>query len=134
MVKIVIIVMIWDVIPGYSIYKLLYYKIKYSGNKIGYKARIGDNTILEGANEISAYSFFKGEMGYGSYISSYCNLSSSIGRFCSIAPHVNVVSGIHPMKAPFATTSPFFYSKRSHRKGFTFSNQNLFKEINSLTL
>lgn len=121
--------MIWDIIPGYSLCKMLYYKIKYSGNKIGYKARIGSGSFLEGANEILAYSFFKGEIGYGSYISPYCNISGSIGRFCSIAPHVNVISGIHPMREPFATTSPFFYSKRSSRKGFTFSNHNMFAEI-----
>lgn len=122
--------MIWEIIPGYSLYKMLFYKIKYSGNKIGYKARIGLNTVFEGSNEVLAYSYFCGEMGYGSYIGPYCNITARIGRFCSIAPSVKVVSGVHPIKAPFATTSPYFYSNRFASSSFSFSSgTEIFEEF-----
>ena len=32
--------------------------------------------------------------GYGSYIGSDCNINAKIGRFCSIAKNVSVVSGL----------------------------------------
>lgn len=38
-------------------------------------------------------------------------IKADVGRFTSIAPGVTSVTGRHPIKSPFATTSPFFYMK-----------------------
>lgn len=61
-------------------------------------------------NKIGGKTRFSGTMGLGSYISSGCCLNASIGRFCSIAPSVATIQGTHPFRAPWATTSPYFFS------------------------
>lgn len=101
--------MIYSIIPGYNIYKYIVYNHTYRGKaKIGYKVSLSNPILFEGDNEIRAYSHFKGTLGFGSYISQNCHIEGEIGRFCSIAPYVKVISGVHPYKKPFATTSPFF--------------------------
>lgn len=64
-------------------------KAKYKESlSISPSATITLDSEFEGCNAISAHSFFKGRMGYGTYISDNCNIEGSIGRFCSIAPNV----------------------------------------------
>lgn len=90
------------------------------------------NTTLdsefEGCNAISAHSFFKGRMGYGTYISDNCNIEGCIGRFCSIAPNVSTHRGIHPITFPYVATSPMFFSLRS-QNGHTFAKEQRFEEM-----
>lgn len=122
--------MIYKIIPGYYIFKYFLNKIKYKTDiKIGYKTNIHPSSNFEGGNEVLAYSYYKGKMGYGSYISAYCNITANIGRFTSIAPGVQTVSGVHPIKEPFSTTSPYFYSLRSHTKGHTFATECIYNEF-----
>lgn len=67
-------------------------------------------------------------MGMGSYMGYNCNIEANVGRFTSIAPYVCTNLGVHPYQAPFASTSPMFYSVRNQCGG-TFSDNTYFEEI-----
>ena len=82
---------------------------------------------FEGMNRIGPYSSFYGRIGKGSYMGSYCHISADIGRFTSIGNHVTQILESHPYKAPFATTSPMFYSQRK-QNGHTFAKKQLTEE------
>jgi len=121
--------MIYDIIPGYKLLMYLSNKRNYKGvAKIGYGVKIGKCSVLEGSNEILTNTRFNGKIGYGSYIAQDCDVNARIGRFTSIAAKVKVLTGMHPYKAPYATTSPYFYSNRNGSP-FTFANDNLFEEM-----
>ncbi len=66
-------------------------------------------SMFEGGNKIGNKTFFKGSLGYGSYIGANSNISASVGKYCSIADDVKVISGVHPT-SKFVSTSPVFYS------------------------
>lgn len=70
-------------------------------------------------------------MGLGTYIGNNTHLNADIGRFTSIANGVTCVNATHPMRAPFATTSPLFYSldrsKTPHKE--TFAKKQMVKEF-----
>ena len=83
---------------------------------------------FEGMNKIYSHSSFGGILGYGSYIGHHSSLTGKIGRFCSISNHVICNAGIHPFQAPFATTSPCFFSLRK-QNGATFATQQMLNEI-----
>ena len=83
---------------------------------------------FEGMNKIYSHSSFGGILGYGSYIGHHSSLTAKIGRFCSISNHVICNAGIHPFQAPFATTSPCFFSLRK-QNGATFATQQMLDEI-----
>ena len=83
---------------------------------------------FEGMNKIYSHSYFGGILGYGSYIGHHSSLTAKIGRFCSISNHVICNAGIHPFQAPFATTSPCFFSLRK-QNGATFATQQMLNEI-----
>lgn len=51
----------------------------------------------------------KSEIGRGTYIGSGCRISNTkIGRFCSVAKNLNIISGNHPTSV-FVSTHPMFY-------------------------
>ena len=83
---------------------------------------------FEGMNKIYNHSSFGGILGYGSYIGHHSSLTAKIGRFCSISNHVICNAGIHPFQAPFATTSPCFFSLRK-QNGATFATQQMLNEM-----
>ena len=89
---------------------------------------IGSLSSFEGANSIGNHSFFEGSMGYGTYMCGNCRLEANIGRFCSIGYEVRTARGTHPLSAPFATTSPMFYSLRKQSM-ITFAREQRFEEI-----
>lgn len=85
---------------------------KYRGKcRVSYSGHLQSGTVCEGMNKIGENAKFKGRMGLGTYIGGDCVLKADVGRFTSIAPGVTSVTGRHPIKSPFATTSPFFYMK-----------------------
>lgn len=92
------------------------------------KARIGKGSSFEGANSIGDRSSFTGEMGYGTYMVEDCRIKGSIGRFTSIGSEVRTVTGTHPYKLPFATTSPLFFSTRLQAME-SFTETQRFEEI-----
>lgn len=93
------------------IIKILILKCKYRSwvvfsitSDVSLKSKFG------GMNKLHPNSSFNGELGVGSYIGPRSVISGNVGNFTSIGPDVKVITGTHPYKAPFATTSPVFYS------------------------
>ena len=98
-----------------SVFRYLICKYRYRKVlKIEYPCKIGISSYFEGNNFIQRGSHFVGEMGYGSYIGSNCDVIANIGRFTSIAPRVTTNPGRHPSGEPFVTTCPLFYSSRQN--------------------
>ena len=89
---------------------------------------IVEGSSFEGSDSIGDGSVFAGKMGYGSYLCEDCYIVGEIGRFTSIAAEVRSAQGIHPMEAPFATTSPMFYSLRKQTMT-TFATEQRFDEL-----
>ncbi len=89
-------------------------------------------STFEGANKVYPYSYYKGSMGYGTYIGPHCEIKANIGRFTSISPFVRTNTGIHPMSSPYMTTSPMFYSTQK-QNGKTFADRMLFNEFKKST-
>lgn len=82
-------------------------------------------------SKIHPYATFHGSLGMGSYIGCHSNLSARIGRFTSISNYVVCNAGIHSYQAPFATTSPCFFSLNPNHSqcGSTFATEQLFDEL-----
>lgn len=97
-------------------------------NRVHYKARVNDNTIL--ADYVTIHkntNVINTEIGFASYIGWNCNFSNcKIGKFTSIAPYSEVIYGKHPV-SKFVSTHPCFYSVEK-QSGFTFVNRNTFDE------
>ena len=109
--------------------KYFYYRLKYCNKsiKLGKGACLGGfDTVLEGGNTIGAYSSFKGEMGFGTYIGSNSHINAKIGRYCAIASNVQTISGTHPT-SDFVTIHPAFFSTKK-QAGFTFVSKDKFGE------
>jgi acetyltransferase-like isoleucine patch superfamily enzyme len=90
--------------------------------------QIWQGSSFEGANSLGKRTRFSGSMGYGTYLCEDCVLTGRIGRFTSIAAEVRNAQGVHPVSAPFATTSPLFYSLRKQAM-VTFATEQRFDEI-----
>lgn len=104
-------------------------KLKWWGKlRFNSSVSIHPSSTFEGANSIWSGSYFKGKMGYGSYIMQDCSIEGNIGRFCSIAADVKVALGTHPIEAPYATTSPMFFSTKK-QTGSTFAKKQMFNEM-----
>ena len=85
-------------------------------------------SYFEGLNAIYSNSEFDGYLGLGSYISNNCNIYGKIGKFCSIAPYVKVITGTHPYTYPFTTTSPYFFSNLK-QNGKSLYDKSIFEEF-----
>lgn len=83
--------------------------IKYKDLKFGHGTLVSPSSEFEGHNYILDHSFFKGKMGRYSYIGTDCQINACIGRYCSIADHVAVITAVHPVKDN-VSTYPSFYS------------------------
>lgn len=109
---------------------------RYLSNKIRFwglaqfnsSVRISAESTFEGANRLGNYSYFSGNMGYGTYICNNCHIEGNIGRFCSVAPEVCNSLGVHPIGEPYVSTSPMFYSLLK-QTGVTFAKKQLFDEL-----
>lgn len=108
--------------------KLKYFKLKYCRKKVVFTitCHIGIKSRFEGLNRIGKKSSFCGLMGYGTYIGSFCNISGKIGRYCSIASNVNVLTATHPLDK-FVSTNPVFYSLLK-QNGATYVKEQCFEE------
>ncbi len=116
---------------GFIKKEIYYFYLKYKWKRIlllGKKSYIDKNSTFEGKNKICDNTYFKGKMGYGSYIGSNSFFLGKIGRFTSIAGKCWVVVGRHPYKSPFATTCPMFFSLLK-QNGYTFTNSQLYNEF-----
>ncbi len=115
--------------------KSINYRCKLRGKDVrfGKNAQIGGlNTRFEGHNRIGADTKFVGSIGRCSYIGNNCLVSADIGRYCSIASEVKIVSGKHPTR-DWVSTSPVFFSTK-RQCGTTYTDLERFKEIDSNTV
>ncbi len=106
---------------------LTYWKNRGKDVKFGFFSRILPVSKFEGHNKIGKFSIFKGELGRCSYIGDNSIILGRVGRYTSIADRVHVISGRHPLKAPFVSTHPVFYAKTS-AIGNSYVNRQLFEE------
>ena len=78
--------------------------------------RIGKNSWVSGSS-----------IGRNTYLDNNIKLPySSIGRFCSIASNVEVVTATHPTNT-FVSTSPIFYSPKK-QCGYSYVKESKFEE------
>lgn len=95
---------------------------------IGKDVWFNKNSKFEGMNTIGDRSMVSNaEIGYATYLGTDVELlNTKIGRFCSIARGVRVVSTTHPT-SNFVSTSPVFFST-IRQCGFTFVSESKFTE------
>ena len=81
---------------------------------------IDPRSTFEGGNSIGAHSYFKGSIGFGTYIAGSAFINAKIGRFTLIGVDVRTAVGTHPFTTPYATNSQvFFYTKKQAMRSFT---------------
>lgn len=97
---------------------------------ISFKANIDNSTKFEGRNIVySRTSIIQSEIGFATYISSSCSFCKvKIGKYCSVASNVKIISGNHPT-SKFVSTHPIFYTNKKF-SGLSFKHSNYFKEFN----
>ena len=87
---------------------------------LGYHTFLGENVFLDHSS-----------LGDMSYVGSGSRISNTqIGKFCSIAPNVQIVLGKHPMD--MVSTHPAFYS--NNKPFHTFSDRNYFEEYDNVLI
>lgn len=94
--------------------------------KIGKSSIIYKNTTFAGYNCIGKRSQYKGFLGKYSYMGDDCKINANIGKFCSIASNVKVISATHPSKK-FVSSHPIFFSTKE-QVGISFVEENVFEE------
>lgn len=112
------------------LYKLIYsFLLKKKNVTVSTKVYFNTKTKFEGNNKIGGHTSVSGSViGRNTYIAHNSRLSNcKIGRFCSIASNVKIVSSTHPSSV-FVSTSPSFFSTLM-QNGQTFVNTNLFNEF-----
>lgn len=109
--------------------KRIYYAVKNRGKNVKFSGKVnigGFSSLFEGNNRIGKNSYFTGILGYGSYMGQNSSFAGKVGRYCSIASDIKIVSGTHPTK-DFISTHPAFFSTKK-QAGFTFVKEDLFEE------
>ena len=115
--------------------KHIYYAVKNHGKNVKFSAGVnigGFSSSFEGNNRIGKNSFFRGELGFGSYIGANSYIDARIGKYCSVASEVKTVTGSHPAK-DFVSTHPAFFSTKK-QAGFHYVTEDLFKEENQIKI
>lgn len=107
-------------------------KVKFYFKKnlwLALSCKVSKGTFFEGYNKIfSEANIENSYIGVGTYIGKRAFLpKTKIGRFCTIAPDVKLVSGKHPAH-DFVSIHPAFYSTRK-QAGFTFVDKMKFLEF-----
>ncbi len=93
-------------------FNTLLFKIKNRTKKIIIKKNsIVKKSFLEGKNIVDKNTkITSSSVGYGTYFGVYNKLDQiKIGRYCSIASNLNIITGTHPLKSN-VSTHPCFYS------------------------
>lgn len=99
--------------------------------KFSFSSYISHRSVFEGLNMIGEKASYYGKMGLGSYIGPNSILNADVGRFSSIGPRVRVINAMHPMKEPYVTTSPLFFSldKSKTPLNETFAQEQMIEEF-----
>ena len=87
-----------------------YWKLKKQNVRVGLLSDISFSSFFEGDNYIGPFSKFSGTLGRCTYIGRGGAVLGKIGRFTSIAADVSIGVGGHPIKAPYVSSSPSFFS------------------------
>lgn len=95
-----------------------------------YASKAPLDVVFEGRNKLSHHAFFRGELGFASYVGAHSVIEGKIGRFCSIAENVSFMGQTHPVQG-YVSTHPCFYSMKK-QSGFTYATEQLFDEIPKL--
>ncbi len=109
--------------------KYIYNKYRFRGKGVilPYSADVSIGSEIEGDCVFYKHASFHGKLGRGTIISSGPHLAADVGRYCSIGS-VQCIVARHPMKAPYVTTSPCFYSLKK-QLGYTYAKEQSFKEF-----
>lgn len=107
--------------------KKIYVVFRFKKITISWGGNISLRTKFEGSNKLGRYTWFDGDMGFGSYIGDECVINAKIGRYSSIGHKVVVLTGTHPTHN-FVSTSPVFYSL-AKQNGTTYTSRQVFDEI-----
>lgn len=109
--------------------KYIYNKYRFRGKGVvlPYSANVSVKSQIEGDCIFYKHSTFHGSLGRGSIIASGVNLEADVGRYCSIGARATFIAATHPIKAPFVTTSPVFYSLKG-QLGYTYAKKQAYKE------
>lgn len=102
--------------------------LKRKNVKVSLLSHFNRRTIFEGDNVIWKGSIVSSSLiGKGTYIGMNSNLCNcEIGKFCSIAANVSIITGNHPKY--FVSTSPSFFSLLK-QNGVTYVKEQKFQEI-----
>ena len=95
-----------------------------------YASKAPLSVVFEGRNKLSHHAFFRGELGFASYVGAHSVVEGKIGRFCSIAENVSFIGSTHPVQG-YVSTHPCFYSMKK-QSGFTYATGQRFDEIPKL--
>lgn len=97
-----------------SIIKSIVYYIKYrkSGIMYHYTSKIFSGSSFEKYTKLGKEAYFEGHLGQCSYVGENSKIYGWVGRFTSIAANVEVITGVHPFKYPYVSTSPLFISDK----------------------
>lgn len=95
--------------------------------KISLFSHFNTKTYFEGYNVIWKGAFVSSSLiGRGTYVGMNSNLCNcEIGKFCSIAANVSVITGNHPKH--FVSTSPSFFSLFG-QNGLVYTKKQIFNE------
>lgn len=86
------------------------------------KTKLSDRCVIHAKSVITNTS-----VGEGTYLGPHCSLSHcEIGKYCSIAHNVEVISATHPTKK-FVSIHPAFFSL-AKQAGFTYADKQKFTE------
>jgi acetyltransferase-like isoleucine patch superfamily enzyme len=99
-----------------------------TNSSVAFSASVNFRTRLEGRNTVHDRAVLSGSsLGFASFVGpNSCLPNAEIGRYCSIADHVNVVTHTHP-SSTFVSTHPAFYSLL-RQAGFTYATSQKFVE------
>lgn len=113
----------------WKLYQIVVYRIRKKNIIVSPFSFFNKFTILEGNNVIHRKAVVSSSyVGRNTYIGYNSNLANcSIGRFCSIAENVSVISATHPTSV-FVSTCPSFYSLL-YQNGQTFVTSSKFNEF-----
>lgn len=89
------------------------------------KAPLG--TTFEGRNKLAHHSYFRGELGFASYVGANLIIEGKIGRYCSIGANVTFITQTHPVQK-YVSTHPCFYSLKK-QSGFSYASRQVFEEM-----
>lgn len=101
---------------------------KRTQSRVSYEANVNFKTDFEGRNLVHPGAILGGEkVKFGTFVGRDSHLPNAcIGRCCSIARSVEIITHSHP-NFGFVSTHPAFYSLLK-QSGFTYVNKQRFKK------